>query len=149
MTFKQSILLLPLVVLISLSSCDNGLTDIPVEPEIELISVSPTQVKAFQDSIVFVVEYTDGDGDLGTNIDTERNVFILDQRLNVTHEFRLKQLAPDGADVPITGRFDVTLPSTIKADSTTASESIVFELYVVDRAGNQSNTVVSEPVTVE
>lgn len=149
MTLKQSILVLLLAVFISLSSCDNGLTDIPVEPEIELISVSPTEVAAFKDSIVFVVKYTDGDGDLGTNVDTERNVFLLDQRLNVTHEFRLKQLAPEGANVPITGRFDVTLPSTIKSDSTAMSESIVFELYVVDRAGNQSNTVMSEPVTVQ
>lgn len=149
MTLKQSILVLLLAVFISLSSCDNGLTDIPVEPEIELISVSPTEVAAFKDSIVFVVKYTDGDGDLGTNVDTERNVFLLDQRLNVTHEFRLKQLAPEGANVPITGRFDVTLPSTIKSDSTAMSESIVFELYVVDRAGNQSNTVLSEPVMVQ
>lgn len=129
--------------------CNNGLEGISEIPEIELLSVSPTSVKAFEDDIVFEVKYTDGDGDLGSNNDEDRNVFIRDERLSLTHEFRLKQLAPDGASIAITGTFNVTLPSTIRVDSSGISESVTFVLYVVDQAGNKSNEVITEPVEVQ
>ncbi|MDP5171603.1 MAG: hypothetical protein NWR72_15260 [Bacteroidia bacterium] len=135
--------LLPLLLLFVSCKGPEPISDIP---EIELISVSPTSVKAFEDEIVFTVSYTDGDGDLGTNDDTERNVFIKDERLDVTHEFRLKQLAP--ADVAITGIFDVTLPSTILVDSSATMETVTFVLYVTDRAGNKSNEVMTDPIEV-
>ena len=131
-----------------LAACDNGLDPLDDKPGIELLSVSPTSVKAFEDEIVFRVKYTDGDGDLGSNVDSDRNVFLTDQRLDIVHEFRLKQLAPDGAEVPITGEFTLTLPSTIRVDSTGTSEQVTFSLYVVDRAGNESNEVVSQPIEV-
>ncbi len=140
-------LLLPLCLL--LFGCNNGLESISEIPEIELLSVSPTTVKAFEDDIVFEVKYTDGDGDLGSNNDQDRNVFIRDERLEITHEFRLKQLAPDGATIAITGTFSVTLPATIRVDSTSSTEPVVFALYVKDQAGNTSNEVRSEPVQVQ
>lgn len=132
-----------------LFSCNNGLEGISEIPEIELLSVSPTTVKAFEDDIVFEVKYTDGDGDLGSNDDQDRNVFIRDERLDITHEFRLKQLAPDGATIAITGTFSVTLPATIRVDSSSSTESVIFALYVRDQAGNTSNEVRSEPVQVQ
>lgn len=137
-----------LIVLISVG-CNNGLEEISKVPEIELLSTSPSSVNAFEDEIVFEVKYTDGDGDLGSNVDEDKNVFIRDERLAITHEFRLKQLAPDGATIAITGTFNVTLPSTIRVDSSGNSESVVFSLYVVDQAGNQSNEVMSEPIEVK
>lgn len=129
--------------------CNNRLEGISEIPEIELLSVSPTTVKAFEDDIVFEVKYTDGDGDLGSNNDQDRNVFIRDERVGITHEFRLKQLAPEGASIAITGTFSVTLPSTIRVDSSSSSESVVFVLYLKDQAGNTSNEVISEPVEVQ
>lgn len=141
--------ILPILLCLLIFSCNNGLEEISEVPEIELLSVSPTSVKAFEDDIVFEVKYTDGDGDLGSNNDQDRNVFIRDERLGITHEFRLKQLAPDGATIAITGTFNVTLPATIRVDSSGASESVEFVLYVIDQAGNTSNEVRSEPIVVE
>lgn len=134
------------VMLFSCSHVDE--IDPPSEiPEIQLISVSPVNVKAHQQEIVFKLEYTDGDGDLGSNNDTDRNVFVRDNRIDVTHEFRLKQLAPDGAQIPITGIFDIVLPNTIITDGS-AEEKVVFSIYVVDRAGNESNIVDTPEITV-
>ncbi|MEZ4773626.1 MAG: hypothetical protein R3D00_10630 [Bacteroidia bacterium] len=116
-------------------------------PEIQLISVSPLSVKAHQQEIVFKLEYTDGDGDLGSNNDTDRNVFVRDNRIDITHEFRLKQLAPDGAVIPITGIFEVILPNTIITDGS-GEEKVVFSIYIVDRAGNESNVVDTPEITI-
>lgn len=133
--------------LLGLLSCQPEPMIIPVIPEIALLSAGPSTVVAFQDSISFQVQYTDGDGDLGTNDDTQRNVFILDNRINATHAFRLQQLAPDGATIPITGSFRVNLPNTLITDGS-PEQTVVFTLYVVDRAGNESNRVESDPIRI-
>ena len=37
-------------------------------PSIEFVEVSPRQVVAFQEKLIFTISYTDGDGDLGKMI---------------------------------------------------------------------------------
>ena len=117
-------------------------------PSITLDGVSPQQVKAYQDSLVFTVSYTDGNGDLGENDPDVSNLFLTDNRINVTHAFRIPQLAPDGADIPIEGTLSVVLKGIILTDTTQAQETVNFSVYVKDRAGNSSNTVSSGNVTV-
>lgn len=131
---------------ISIIGCkeDGGEIFSPV-PEIELISVSPTQVVAFRDSIVFEVAYTDGDGDLGSM--TENNLFIEDDRIQVTHGFRVQEIVPNGERVPITGTLRVILPNTIITDGSD-SQRVSFMVYMVDQAGNESNRVATPIVTV-
>ena len=121
-----------------------GISDVP---EIELLSTGPLTATAFKDSIVFEIEYTDGNGDLGTNDDTQRNVFVTDNRIDVTHEFRVQQLAPDGANIAITGTFFIYLPNTLLTGGNT-EEKVKFSIYVVDQAGNESNTVESPEIRV-
>ncbi len=130
-----------------LSSCKGDALIIPSVPEIELLDVSPIAVQAFKDSIVFKIQYTDGDGDLGTNDDTQRNVFLQDDRIAATHSFRLQQIAPDGADIAVRGTFTLSLPNTIITDGS-AQQEASFTLYVVDQAGNESNRVSSPIILV-
>ncbi|MEL6732380.1 MAG: hypothetical protein AAFP83_14720, partial [Bacteroidota bacterium] len=61
--------------------------------------------------------------------------------------FHLQQLAPDEANVPIQGTFVVTLPFTILTDNA-AEQNVSFEIYVVDRAGNQSNILTTPEIVV-
>lgn len=114
-------------------------------PEIELISVNPMQVVSFRDSIVFEVEYTDGDGDLGSMMDN--NFFIEDDRIQVTHGFRVQEIVPNGERVPITGSLRIILPNTLITDGS-VSQQVTFTLYMIDQAGNESNRVSTPPVTV-
>ncbi|WNJ17788.1 hypothetical protein [Pontibacter sp. G13] len=116
-------------------------------PEISLASVAPLQVTALRDSIVFSVEYTDGDGDLGDADPDVENVFVKDLRINTLHGFRLQQLAPEGAEIPIQGVFTLTLPYTV-ITAGGGLETVRFDLYVVDRAGHQSNVVQSPEIQV-
>ena len=124
---------------------DNDPTN-PI-PFIEFMSVSPTTVQEYTDSLVFTISYEDGDGDLGENNADAKNLFVTDTRNQVSYGFRIQQLAPTGANIPIQGNLKVTLDRVAILNGS-ATELVTFELYVVDRAGNKSNTVVSTQVEV-
>ena len=144
---RYTILFLFFACLLAITACKPSELNISKTPEIELLDVGPLAVQAFVDSISFQIGYTDGDGDLGTNDDTERNVFIIDNRIEATHAFRLQQLAPDGAEIPIRGSFRVSLPNTIITDGST-QQTVNFTIYVVDRKGRESNQIVTPDIIV-
>lgn len=116
-------------------------------PQILSVTASPSTVREYQDSIVFVVGYRDGDGDLGENSPSAKNLFVVDERINITESYRIKELAPDGANIPITGSLRVVLPSTGITNGST-SQSATFTLYLRDRAGNESNHFTAPAITV-
>ena len=130
-----------------LAGCKKEDNTISPVPEIEVVSVSPATVTEFKDSIVFVISYKDGDGDLGQNESGIQNLFITDTRNGVVFGSRIQQLAPDGSDIAIQGKVQVTLNSTTITDQS-SSQSVVYEVYVVDRAGNKSNVAIAPAITV-
>jgi hypothetical protein len=137
---------LSLALLIGITSCNVG-TGISEVPEISFESVVPNVVTEYQDSLYFTISYRDGDGDLGENNTDDNNLFIQDSRNQVSYGFRIQQLAPDNAEISIQGNINATLPNTAIVDGGT-SESITYTIWVVDRAGNESNKVSSNTVTV-
>ena len=113
-------------------------------PEISFLSVSSTNVNA-SDPLTFRISYTDGDGDLGENTNGIYNLFLTDNRFGTPYKYRIKQLSP-ATSIVIKGNIEIEL---ISAKLTgTAPQNAVFSIYVVDRAGNTSNTVTSPTVTV-
>lgn len=138
-----------LILLAFLSACKSGdEKDYSETPELTFVSASPSSLTEYSSDVEFTITYTDGDGDLGENNDDVKNLFLTDNRINITYRFRIQQLAPSGAGIPIKGELKVVLPSSgtgITNGST--SQSGTFSIYCIDRAGNQSNTVTSSPVT--
>lgn len=134
--------------LLMLAGCKKDKVDLtsPV-PSIELISVTPGTVTELEDSLVFTIAYRDGDGDLGENTPDVVNLFIVDNRIGLEEGFRIPQLAPDGAEIAIAGTLNVVLPGTGITDNST-SQTATFNVYLRDRAGNPSNTEVSEEITI-
>ena len=130
----------------TLAACDK-FTAISEIPEISFESVVPNVVTEYQDSLYFTISYRDGDGDLGQNNTDENNLFVQDSRNGVTYGFRIRQLAPDNATIAIQGNLNVTLANTAIINGGT-SESVNYTIWVVDRAGNESNRVNSSTVTV-
>lgn len=142
-------LLSVLPAMLMLAGCGaSGSDPLPPEPVIELQAVNPSTIVALQDSIVFVLAYTDGDGDLGFPEADSAAVYITDERFPLTEGFHLAPLAPEGAAIAITGVLIVVLPRTIMKDPTAASEQAIFSIRVRDRAGNWSNTEQSGALTV-
>ena len=116
-------------------------------PSISLTSVLPGTITEFEDSLVFIISYKDGNGDLGENDPNVKNLFIHDPRINADYGFRIQQLAPDNAEIAIQGDLTVTLTGIGITDGSN-QQSVIFEVWVVDRAGNQSNKVSSPQITL-
>ena len=129
--------------------CENINNDpvFPLVPAIKITSISQDTLVEFVDRLVLTIEYEDGDGDLGNANPDVNSIFVKDSRLAESDEYYLPPLAPDSAQVSITGTFNLELSHTFLFGNGT-EETTFFEVYVIDRAGNQSETVLTEPVLV-
>jgi hypothetical protein len=144
---KRNVLFGLLLVVLA-SACKKEKVDLtdPV-PTILSVTVNPSTVVEYEDSIIFTVEYRDGDGDLGENDPDAHNLFLTDNRINATEEFRIRELAPSGAEIPITGTLRVVLRNTGITNGSN-SQTVDYTIYMRDRAGNESEHVVTDAITV-
>lgn len=133
-----------LCILISCKKEDDLLSDVP---NLELISIGPSSVVQFEDSVVIKLAYEDGNGDLGGFPADSVNLFVVDTRNGVPFEFRIQELVPGGAEVPIKGTLSITLQNLFLTGSG-SQENVTFEIYAYDRAGNKSNVVKTPSVIV-
>jgi hypothetical protein len=135
-----------MVLALFFSSCEKEeiISDIP---SIELIETTPTQVVELTEPIYFKISYRDGNGDLGENNPDVHNLILRDPRIDIKYEYRISELVPGGADVPISGTLVFSIPNAFITDGS-AQQSVNFEIYVKDRAGNKSNVINSGTVTI-
>jgi hypothetical protein len=132
----------------SLSACKKDIEKPSTIPSITFEGISPGTVHQFKDSVLITIGYTDGDGDLGENNSTVQNAFVTDSRNNLTYSFRIRQLAPDQANIIIRGKLDIIVPAVALQNSALASESVSFSVKIKDRAGNMSNSVSTTSIEV-
>lgn len=116
-------------------------------PLIRLVSVSSKQLKQFKDSLVITIEYTDGDGDVGETNPDVNDLEIKDQRLSKADYYFVKPLTPPNANIKVKGIISVQIKNTFLL-GTADSEITTFELRLRDRAGNWSNSVKTELITI-
>ena len=116
-------------------------------PSIEFVEVSPRQIVAFQEKLVFTIAYTDGDGDLGENDSDIKNLFLKDNRNDIVYEYRISQLAPLDTNIFIQGQLNIELEGT-RITNNSQEQSATFDIYLQDRSGNQSNTVTSSSIII-
>lgn len=143
--------LIPIAALLFLVSC-NDAPVFPNEPEIEFLSITPTQATQFTaDEITLSFRYQDGDGDLGYDGDPVNNLFIIDTRAAFANNparitaFAFESLTPQTRKPSIQGEISITLTTP---PYETSEEPLVYAVYVIDRAGNTSNTILSSPITI-
>lgn len=116
-------------------------------PTLKFVSLSPESVVELKESMVLTLQYSDNDGDLGENVAGVENLFVKDSRTDVVYSYRVKQLAPDNSSIAIQGTLAVSI-NPLLISSGTSTEQGVFTAYIVDRAGNRSNTTISAPFTI-
>ena len=134
--------------------------DFPVEPQIDFIGMSKDsmQQSVFQeDSIIISISYTDGDGDLGHN-DTTRDAFFIDTRSGfLENAFILPFVPEEGAGNGISGEIAFKLyttccvyPNNVIPPCVPSSQypidTLIFEVYIRDRAGHESNRIFTDPI---
>lgn len=123
------------------------------------------------DSIgILLLGYTDGDGDLGLNlIDTSSYNFFVSYfkmengklepgtRYNpITEKFdtinfnsRFYKLAPEDYSGWLKGDIEDTIRPLYDPRSTKTHDTVLYKIYMVDRAGNKSNTVETPLIIVK
>lgn len=129
---------------------ETTLPTVPNEPVLKFESVNKTNVKAFADSLVFLVSYTDGDGDLGDFSSDSLSLFLMDTRSATLYErYHISPSVPSNVKVAIQGTFRIVLDHTILLNANSTSETTVFKIKVKDRAGNWSEAVSSPTITIK
>jgi len=147
------------MILILLGSCTketNSMTEndpnpqIGAIPTIELMEVVPTTAQQYTDSIAFTIQYQDGDGDLGNDDPDIPSIKLIDNRDPdlLIFDYHLSPRAPEGSELAIQGELTIVLPNSILIDDSNQSETTTFSISITDRAGNQSNLVETEPITI-
>lgn len=122
--------------------------EISLAPELTFESLTPASIKEYTDSLTLTISYKDADGDLGENSSSVNNLFLKDNRSGVELKYRIKQLAPDNANVAITGKLNITIKKVPIISTTATSESLTYTIYATDRASNKSNEVISSTIIV-
>lgn len=135
------------LVLCTFLSCKKEKTEATTTPQIEFVSISPSSAVEYVNSITISFSYDDLDGDLGQNDPNVNNLFITDSRNGVVYNYRISQLAPDGANIHIKGNLNAVIKGTAITDGST-SQAVTYSLYIKDRAGNVSNTITTDVITI-
>ncbi len=144
-----------------MSGCDNS-QPFPDTPEITFVSVTPSEIAQLSGDVKVVFHYQDGDGDLGDDGSgsefAQKTIFITDTRdimpdSLATSSYKIANLTPDTRKPSIQGEMEVSLLAPfhctfLGGGSGCNDNEVTFEIYIRDRAGNVSNVIRSNPVTI-
>lgn len=123
-------------------------------PQIEYVSISPKVVQEFG-AIAVTIRYKDGDGDLGGQPDNKPDLFLIDlrdsSRFPAGYDGILRYNMPrfyEGPAQSIQGTIEITVPGIARLNPNAPSEPVQFEIYLIDRAGHESNRVRTDTVRI-
>ncbi|MBP7273929.1 MAG: hypothetical protein KA974_08805 [Saprospiraceae bacterium] len=137
--------------------------DYPDEPVITFVGLSKNTLKQdylLTDSLLLSFSFTDGDGDLGFETsDTSKSVVLIDSRDGqLANSYKLPFIPQQGASNGISGTVTLTVFTTccyfsngqIPCEPSTQqpTDTLVYELYVKDRAGHISNKISTSSIIV-
>ena len=145
--------LLLLVILLPLmaTSCIKP-PEYPIEPHITFKEINTAFAKPGRDSIIVSFDFTDGDGDLGTEDgDTLISAFMVDRRTGFPYSYQIPFITPKGTTKAISGTIWITvLPDNFSCrPNRPVLDTISYEIYIVDRAGHESNRIVTPDVVLD
>jgi len=132
------------------TACKKKKTEDPVDPipTIEIVSITPSVVKEYSDSILIKLKYHDNNGDLGDESPDEHSLYVKDSRLPNADTYHVKPLAPmTGEDINIHGEITIKLNGLFLLGSGT-TELTTLNIKMKDRAGNWSAEVSSPQITI-
>ena len=115
-------------------------------PAIEFDSLSSNFARVNEDSITVYFNFTDGDGDIGS--DDVPNMFFTDSRTGYPDSFKIPIVTPAGNVKAISGRIAYTF-SQFNCIPGRIIDSLFYTIYIEDRAGNKSNEIITQVITLE
>lgn len=139
--------------------------DFPDEPVIEFVSLTRNvlvQDRTGQaDSTTMTISFTDGDGDL--SFGEESNIFLRDLRTTAeAGAFTIPKIPEQGAVNGIKGTIsfrvlttccvyppDLGLINCSPSGGLFPEDTLRYEIYIVDQAGNESNRIETAPIFLQ
>lgn len=133
----------------------------PLIPAIEYVSMTKDTLPRgiASDSTLITLSFTDGDGDIGQK-DTVSDIFITDSRDGNVTKGRIPFVPELGASNGIKGEISVVIDNSCcifpnplyngcnEVFPSYPYDQVVYSIYIVDRKGNQSNTVDLPPIYI-
>ncbi|MEL6391483.1 MAG: hypothetical protein AAFO91_00860 [Bacteroidota bacterium] len=147
-----------------ISACAEA-PDYPDEPVITYEGISSTEIYQFptgiRDSILIFFSFTDGDGDL-TGLDSNlSDIIITDSRSDLfVTRLSFPDIDQDGTGNGISGDATIVIDNAAFTlcclrddelcivDSDFPADQFTYKIQVRDRAGNFSNIIETEPITM-
>jgi len=136
---------LSLLIIFFLFACRED-SEFPSTPELTVREFSQFS----QDRVVWTIGFTDGDGDFGVRNDNDADNFILSvfsieagQAVELpSTNYRIPQIRDVPTENGVEGEFRLNIDDLdlLRIDNI---DSLFYQGYAVDRAGNQSNTIES------
>jgi hypothetical protein len=156
----KSIFSLFLIVSVFFAACVRP-PDYPIEPRVEFLSLSKNIVKqgVNKDTLYLSVSFTDGDGDIGFQ-NNDSTLYIIDTRdkTRVDDVQGLPSVPEQGAGNGITGEIQMRIyggccsngltPCFPKPTDKYAQDTVIYDIYIKDRAGHESNHVKTPPIYI-
>ncbi len=145
-------------VICTILSCTKP-PDYPLEPVIAFKSLSRTslpQGSLLQDSLLLTITFTDGDGDIGSE-ETQFAIFAKDLRTGFESiSYSIPFVPEQGAGNGISGEISFPIYTSCCIHPVTnqicmpfmdfPQDTLVYEIYIIDRAENVSNVITSDPI---
>lgn len=139
--------------------------DYPDEPRIEYIGVNKNSIvqgsaTGISDTLIIRFSFTDGDGDLGSDT---TNFFIRDSRDNTLIPNRIFPIPEQGSGNGVSGEITVRIPNKVagpniccifpdrrvcQTDPRFAQDTFSYLIQIADRAGNLSNQIRTQTLTI-
>jgi hypothetical protein len=134
----------------------------PIEPVIKFVSYSTVQPYIIPDTGNIRISFTDGDGDLGKLRNNDSGslsrIFIRDVKYSLDKTPQVLPIIPQkGTTKAISGTIDIKLAGSSGIGLFDESscllyqhpyDTLIFEIYIKDRAGNKSNVITTPPLVV-
>lgn len=120
---------------------------LPKEPSIELVSVTPSNIEQFKDSIEVTIKYKDGDGNLGDVSPDVYSLMVKDSRLVNADWYHIPPLAPLDVEIRIEGTLKIKL-NTMFLLGNGSQEFATLTIKLKDRTGNWSNEIITPQIII-
>lgn len=147
MKIKPFYILFAFAALILFSCQKEGENVLSFTPKLEFNSINSTTITEFQDSVIIIVNYEDGDGDLGRQDPDSNSLYIKDVRLDNAEFYHIPPLTPDDQKLQTIGKFRIFIPTLFIIGSEDVERTSI-QIRVKDDSGNWSNEITTPEITI-
>jgi hypothetical protein len=117
-------------------------------PLIQYVDIQPRALTEFADSIIIRIAYEDPNGDIGYDDPNIYSLAVQDMRLDSPDWYHVQMLGPEGEELSIQGEFALKIKNSFLL-GTGQTETTSYQLMLKDRAGNESNIIQTDAITIK